>query len=128
MANRIGKYKVSKKEAALSLADGGEIKGDIQMSGKLSANNATTSFGNKKIMNFGASLADTNGTAVTYSSNDILVEPAYILSRAPAKTLPSSSIIPEYLEAPKSVPTIPGPSLLLKFLSKPEIVKLPTPV
>ena len=74
MANRIGKYKVSKKEAALSLADGGEIKGDIQMSGKLSANNATTSFGNKKIMNFGASLADTNGTAVTYSSNDILVE------------------------------------------------------
>ena len=29
MANRIGKYKLSKKEAALSLADGGEIKGSL---------------------------------------------------------------------------------------------------
>ena len=35
MANRIGKYKLSKKEAELSLADGGEVKGDLKIMGKL---------------------------------------------------------------------------------------------
>ena len=31
MAKRIGKYKVSKKESALSLADGGTITGDVNL-------------------------------------------------------------------------------------------------
>ena len=39
-----------------------------------SLNNATNTIGNKKFMNFGASLAGINATAVQYSSNDILVE------------------------------------------------------
>ncbi|MBC8428065.1 MAG: hypothetical protein H8D94_01190 [Candidatus Pelagibacter sp.] len=33
MAKRIGKYKVSKKESALSLADGGDIGGSLSLSG-----------------------------------------------------------------------------------------------
>ena len=44
------------------------------LTGALSATNATNSIGNKKFMNFGASLANINATAVTYGANDILVE------------------------------------------------------
>ena len=33
MAKRIGKYKVSKKESALSLGDGGTISGNVSMTG-----------------------------------------------------------------------------------------------
>ena len=33
MANRIGKYKLSKKESALSTADGGDIKGNLSVTG-----------------------------------------------------------------------------------------------
>ena len=33
MANRVGKYKLSKKESALSLADGGTISGDVTITG-----------------------------------------------------------------------------------------------
>ena len=29
MANRVGKYKVSKKESELSIADGGTVNGDL---------------------------------------------------------------------------------------------------
>ena len=33
MAKRIGKYKVSKRESALSLADGGTISGNVTLGG-----------------------------------------------------------------------------------------------
>ena len=33
MANRVGKYKLSKKESALSLADGGTVTGDLVVTG-----------------------------------------------------------------------------------------------
>ena len=33
MAQRIGKYKISKRESAMSLADGGEVTGNISMGG-----------------------------------------------------------------------------------------------
>ena len=44
MANRIGKYKLSKKEAELSLADGGEVKGDVKIMGKLNKKTSETIF------------------------------------------------------------------------------------
>ena len=33
MASRIGKYKISKKESTLSIADGGTIDGDVTITG-----------------------------------------------------------------------------------------------
>ena len=33
MANRVGKYKLSKKESALSLADGGTVAGNMIITG-----------------------------------------------------------------------------------------------
>ena len=44
MANRIGKYKLSKKEAELSLADGGEVKGDLKIMGKVNKKSSDTIF------------------------------------------------------------------------------------
>ena len=41
MASRVGKYKVSKKESALSLADGGEIQGAVTLSGATTLSNAS---------------------------------------------------------------------------------------
>jgi len=60
-----------------------------------SLNAATNSIGNKKFMNFGASLAATNAGTVTYGANDILVEigtldvvaNTYANSTAPTKIL-----------------------------------------
>ena len=43
-------------------------------SGLTTLSNATNAIGNKKFMNFGASLAATNGGTTTYGANDILVE------------------------------------------------------
>ena len=36
MAKRVGKYKISKKESALSIIDGGDIQGDLTVEGVLS--------------------------------------------------------------------------------------------
>ena len=80
MSKRVGKYKITKRESALNLTDGGTVTGNLDVTGAatttgvLSANNALTAMGNKKIQNFGASLADTNAGSVTYGANDILVE------------------------------------------------------
>ncbi len=91
MAKRIGKYKITARESAISAVDGATIEGNIDgitnltstgtstlatvnASGVLSANNALTAIGNKKVQNFGASLAATNGGTTTYADNDILVE------------------------------------------------------
>ena len=60
-----------------------------------SLNAATNSIGNKKFMNFGASLAATNGGTTTYAEDDILVEigtldttaNTYANSAAPTKIL-----------------------------------------
>ena len=41
MAKRIGKYKVSKRESALSLEDGGTIAGGVTLSGAATLSNAT---------------------------------------------------------------------------------------
>ena len=38
MASRVGKYKLSKRDSALSLADGGNIKGDVALDGHLQSN------------------------------------------------------------------------------------------
>jgi len=35
MANRVGKYKLSKKESTLSLADGGTVAGNINVTGNI---------------------------------------------------------------------------------------------
>ena len=35
MANRVGKYKLSKKESELSLADGGTVAGNINITGNI---------------------------------------------------------------------------------------------
>ena len=44
MANRVGKYKVSKKESELSIADGGTVNGDLFILGLTDqAGAATTS-------------------------------------------------------------------------------------
>ena len=80
MGKRVGKYKITKRESALNLTDGGEVKGNLSVTGTstttgvLSANNALTALGNKKIQNFGASLAATNAGTTQYTANDILVE------------------------------------------------------
>ena len=55
-------------DSFLNNTDGGSL------TGALHATNAINSIGNKKFMNFGASLAGINATAVTYGANDILVE------------------------------------------------------
>ena len=76
-------------DSYLNLTDGGSI------TGALSATNAVNSIGNKKFMNFGASLAATNGGTTTYGANDILVEigtldvtaNTYANSTAPTKIL-----------------------------------------
>ena len=55
-------------DSFLNNTDGGSL------TGALHATNAINSIGNKKFMNFGASLAGINATAVTYGANDILTE------------------------------------------------------
>ena len=80
----------------LNLNDGGTVVGATNHTGILSANNATNSIGNTRFMNFGASLAATNGGSVTYGEDDILVEigtlntdnaQTYANSTAPTKIL-----------------------------------------
>ena len=39
MASRIGKYKVSKKESAMSIIDGGTVTGNVTFSGSLTLGN-----------------------------------------------------------------------------------------
>ena len=76
-------------DSFLNNTDGGSL------TGALHATNAINSIGNKKFMNFGASLAGINATAVTYGANDILVEigtldvtaNTYANSTAPTKIL-----------------------------------------
>ena len=45
MAQRVGKYKLSKREVETSLVDGGTISGDLTVNGNqtVSSNSATTS-------------------------------------------------------------------------------------
>jgi hypothetical protein len=52
MANRVGKYKISKRESALNLTDGGTVQGDLTVDG------ATTLNGNVAI---GDAATDTVG-------------------------------------------------------------------
>ena len=64
MANRVGKYKVSKKESELSIADGGTVNGDLFILGLTDqAGAATTS--NKLFI--------TSSTAVTGSGTSYKV-------------------------------------------------------
>ena len=43
MGKRIGKYKVTKKESDLSLADGGQIVGDVKVNGHVISNGGAAS-------------------------------------------------------------------------------------
>ena len=58
MAQRIGKYKVSKREAELSLADGGTVKGDILVAG-------ATTFGEDSAYKLTSATATSTTIAVT---------------------------------------------------------------
>ena len=61
MANRIGKYKVSKKESELSIADGGTVNGDLFILGLTDqAGAATTS---NKVFITGSSGITGSGTS-----------------------------------------------------------------
>ena len=42
MAKRIGKYKISKRESQLSLADGGTVEGNITVTGGVTLSGLTT--------------------------------------------------------------------------------------
>ena len=42
MATRIGKYKISKRESQLSLADGGTVEGNITVTGGVTLSGLTT--------------------------------------------------------------------------------------
>ena len=61
MANRVGKYKVSKKESELSIADGGTVNGDLFILGLTDqAGAATTS---NKVFFTGSSGITGSGTS-----------------------------------------------------------------
>ena len=55
MASRVGKYKLSKRDSALSLADGGTISGDIVLTG-LSNPTATSSLAVNTVFRTGSAV------------------------------------------------------------------------
>ena len=76
MASRIGKYKISKRESTLSLADGGTIAGNLTVTGTATVTGATALNGNVDI---GNAVSDTVGffgktkvarTALIYSGSN----------------------------------------------------------
>ena len=55
MASRVGKYKLSKRDSALSLADGGTISGDLVLTG-LSSPTATSSLAANTVFRTGSAI------------------------------------------------------------------------
>ena len=65
MAKRIGKYKVSKREAALSAIDGGVVSGNLSGIGTLGTSGDITTAGNVIITDAVDGLVHTNSGTIT---------------------------------------------------------------
>ena len=79
MANRVGKYKLSKKESALSLADGGTINGDVVITGDLITlsglgSNLSMSLSSNQLFLTGSNaFTSSAGGSLTMTNNDFNV-------------------------------------------------------
>ena len=77
MAKRIGKYKITKRESAVSLADGGTINGNVNISGHLATSSTvptlTTTTAGDGTCTISAASSDTAGAltfADTWANSD----------------------------------------------------------
>ena len=73
MASRVGKYKLSKRDSALSLTDGGTIRGDLVFTG-LSSQTATSSLAVNTVFRTGSAIlsASKDTEAMRHTHFDIL--------------------------------------------------------
>ena len=69
MAKRIGKYKISKREAELSAIDGGTISGNLDGIGTLGTSGNITTSGNVVISDAVDGLIHTNSGTITQATN-----------------------------------------------------------
>jgi len=94
MAKRIGKYKISKKESELSLADGGTIAGTLSVTGAATLSGANTLSGATSVTGVTtlSGAAGVKGAEATiYASTGVITSGATFNSGA--MTVPAGSII-----------------------------------